>query len=183
MQNFTIVLYILSFTLVSSFLFMGITKDKRKEVIPFFFFCDFFVLSAVKAVLGSTESTLFESFWDIQFRTYVNYAMPLLLLAIIMPLIIRFVFKEKALKLFKSANAFMFIALILVWIVTGKVSNGGYCIAFMVSAVLACWMFILTKRKCSISARVSIRNTQWRCYRLLEHGWLRLVSIFLQNCI
>ena len=57
MQNFIIVLYILSFTLISFFLWMVIAKDRRKEVIPFFFFCDFFVLSAVKAVLGSTEST------------------------------------------------------------------------------------------------------------------------------
>ena len=178
MQNFTIVLYILSFTLVSSFLFMGITKDRRKEVIPFFFFCDFFVLSAVKAVLGSTESTLFESFWDIQFRTYVNYAMPLLLLAIIMPLIIRFVFKEKALKLFKSANAFMFIALILVWIVTGKVSNGGYCIAFMVSAVLALLDVYFNKKEMQYISKGEYKKYTMEMLPVIG-AWVVTIGIYL----
>lgn len=180
MQNFTIVLYILSFTLVSSFLFMGITKDRRKEVIPFFFFCDFFVLSAVKAVLGSTESTLFESFWDIQFRTYVNYGMPLVVFAIIMPLILRFVFRDKSFKLIKSADAFMFIALILVWLLKGKISNSGYCIAFVVSAVWALSYIIFSKQEIQYISKSEYKKYAVEMLPVIG-AWIVTVGIYLPN--
>lgn len=188
MLNFTIFLYILLFAFISTVLWICVSKDKRKERISlqtikeivFFFFCYFFLLSIVKVLLGSAESTLFESFWDIQLKTYVNYGMPLLVFSIIMPLVLRFIFREKAFKLIKSADAFMLIALILVWILKGKISNGGYCIAFVVSAVGALLYAIFYKQEMEYISKGEYKKYTVEMLPAIG-AWIVTVGIYLPN--
>lgn len=182
MQNLMIFLYILFFALISAIVWIFLSKDRRNgwRSLVFYFFCNFFLLSAVKAFLGSAESTLFESFWDIQLRTYVHYGMPLLAFSLLVPTAVWLLFRKKAVKLILSADAFMFMAFILTWILTGTVSNGAYCTAFVVSAAAALLYTLFGKRE-----MIFIRKGEYGKYaaELLPVicAWIVTVGIYLPN--
>lgn len=182
MQNFMIFLYILFFALISTLVWICLSKDRRNgwRSLVFYFFCNFFLLSAVKVFLGSAESTLFESFWDIQLRTYVNYGMPLFVFSVLAPIAVWLLFRKKAFKLIVSADAFMFMAFILIWILTGTVSNAGYCTAFVVSAAVAL-MYILFGKK----EMLFIRKGEYGKYAVdmlpVICAWIVTAGIYLPN--
>lgn len=188
MQDFLIILFIFLFSFISTIIWIFTIKERRKgwirqqtgQEIVFFFLCNFFLLSAVKAFLGSEESTLFESFWDMQSRTYVNYGIPLLVVSIIMPLIIRFLFKDKAFKLIKSADAFMFIALIVIWILKGKISNGEYVIAFVLSVAFALIYILGYKREMQYISKGEYKKYIVEMLPVIG-AWIITIGIYLPN--
>lgn len=137
-------------------------------------------MSAVKAFLGGSENTLFESFWDIEVRTYMNYGIPLLAFSLIAPVIIRFLFKGKGVKLISSFDAFVFIALILVLLLRGKLSNSGYCVAFVTSMCIALLYSVFYKGEMEYIGKGEYRKCILGILPVIG-AWIVTIGIYLPN--
>lgn len=188
MQNLMIFLYLLLFSLISTVLWICISEKRRKEwksqqsvkEIIFFFLCNFFLISAAKTLLGGAESTLFESFWDIEVRTYINYGIPLLAFSLIAPVVIRFLFKDKSVKLISSFDAIIFIALILVLISRGKISNSGYSVAFIVSVCIALLYSVFDKKEMEYIGKIEYKKYILGMLPVIA-AWGVTIGIYLPN--
>lgn len=104
------------------------------------------VLSLIKMILDGGSATLAESFKDILPMTFLHYMPPLLVLAIVIPFIIRKIFLHKNecqfMSLFVSA---MFGILTLGFIVVGRINHVLYTVAMTVSIAIAFWDVLFDK--------------------------------------
>lgn len=115
-------------------------KDKLIYSLPFFFASYYFVLSAVKWLLGYRRENLFESFWNAQAATILHYAVPLVIIAAAAPFLIYLVFRERKMEIIKYFDSSFFFAFSCSFLFTRKISNKIYCasyIAALIAALLA----------------------------------------------
>lgn len=131
--------YILAFALLFAGLWWIISRDRQRffRVLFLYFTGTYFLLSAVKLVLGSAPNTLAESFWDSDNRTYIHYAEPVLLVCILVFIVLikakclreRYVIEVFCGSLFTGGEALI--------LVNGRISNAAYCLLFTACAVLS----------------------------------------------
>lgn len=130
---------VLIFALASTFVWMIFSRDRMRFLrVAFLFFNGiYFVLSVVKSLLGSSENTLFESFWDAEMQTYIHYSVPLGALCLVMLVLLLKVkwFSDK--RIIDTFCAVMFPGIILVFLINGRISNQVYCVLFAVCACLS----------------------------------------------
>ena len=103
------------------------------HVFSLFFATFFFVMSAVKYYLGYQVESLFESFWNMQLVTFVHYGIPMLLMAVIGPVIVVFVFRGFEWRIIRFFNSSMFFTLVYAYFLVRKISNKVYCTAFVIA--------------------------------------------------
>lgn len=113
----------------------------------FFFYSDYFLLSAVKWYLGNGKDNLFESFWDIQPRTYIHYGIPLLIVSVGAPLILKLLKGDMGRKLILAFSIWIYPGLFITMIMTGGVSNAAYCILFVLCSIMSLIMVLLYKKE------------------------------------
>lgn len=137
-QGIAIFMFIFIFALASACVWMGFCHDRMRFVrVSFLYFhAIYFILSVVKIVLGSAENTLFESFWDMEKRTYIHYGVPLVVFCVVtLALLIKGKwFSDK--RIIDAFCAVMFPGSILLFLVNGKITNGTYCVLFLICACL-----------------------------------------------
>lgn len=114
--------------------------------IVFFSLFNYFVLSAVKTILGSGQDTLLESFWDILPMTYIHYGIPLLVFAIVFPIIFKKLFKGTELYIVRNFDFCISLVLIIQLLCLVTISNLNFDIVYAVSAAFAV-ISIFTKFK------------------------------------
>lgn len=108
------------------------------KIIAFYIGAFWGVLAFLKGIiLGGKDITLFESFCDISARTYLHY-LPLLAGAcVVLPLLIKFLFRKKnGAHILSVWLSWLFMITAIVFVVTGKISNLLYLCLLAVSAVL-----------------------------------------------
>ena len=81
------------------------------------------MLSAMKYYLGYRNENLFESFWDVQNATYVHYGIPLIVISVIVPVVLHFVFKDVACKIIIFFDSVMFLVLSFAWLLVREINN------------------------------------------------------------
>ena len=154
-QGYTVLMLMLIIGLGADLLF---TRIARKRGIAsnmvraaLFFFCvNYFLISIVKAFLGEPENTLFESLWDMDYRTCIHYAVPLCIIEIILPFVMVVILREKAQKCIDLFVADIISGGIFIFIIWGgTLSNFVFCVLFIVCAVLAFAMVFLYKKELS----------------------------------
>lgn len=105
MQNCVIALYIFFWGGVSEVIWQKIYKGKKRDgknylqivrTEIFFTSTILALISGMKWYLGSGESTLFQSFWDIEARTYVHYGIPLFFVSVAQPIMMNTLFHKHA---------------------------------------------------------------------------------------
>lgn len=106
------------------------------------------IMSIVKTVLGEGEKTLFSSFTDMEDTTYLHYGIPLVLLALILPVMLKIILrKEKAHLLMDMFLSIVSFLLGIQFLIRGVINSYFYisvcCIAFAVSCV---WVFHSAKK-------------------------------------
>lgn len=123
-----------------------------------FFFCFYyFVLSAMKLYLGYRKENLFESFWNIQGRTYLHYGVVLLILGIALPIIMHIIFKGKEWNIIRFFDSVMFMVFFFTYFIVRKISNPIYCLSYILAAFL------------TVFALFYIMKHDFRC--ALEDNW------------
>ena len=133
-------------------IFSGAIKPIRgkKEwfyVVPFFFVSYYFVVSAVKWYLGYHGENLLESFWDAQMVTYVHYGIPLIIIAIVAPLLLHVIFKQKKSEMIRYFDSSFFFTFSFAFLLVRKMNNQIYCVAYLLAWVATVLAAVLKKTK------------------------------------
>ncbi len=133
-------------------IFSGAIKPIRgkKEwfyVVPFFFVSYYFVVSAVKWYLGYHGENLLESFWDAQMVTYVHYGIPLIIIAIVAPLLLHVIFKQKKSEIIRYFDSSFFFTFSFAFLLVRKMNNQIYCVAYLLAWVATVLAAVLKKTK------------------------------------
>lgn len=144
MQALGIIILIVVLGIISGMIWYLLDKKQQNlksiidyvRCIVFFSLFNYFVLSAVKTILGSSEDTLLESFWDILPMTYIHYGIPLLVLAIIFPVILKKLFKGTELYIVRNFDFCISLLLIVQLLCLVTVSNLDFVIVYAISIVI-----------------------------------------------
>ena len=118
------------------------------KVLTFFLFINYFLMSAAKYYLGYHKENLFESFWDIQGRTYIHYGVILVLIGIILPILMHVILIKAEYGVIIFFDAVMFMSLFFTYAIARMINNKYYCIAFIVAVfitVIALWHILNDK--------------------------------------
>lgn len=146
-----IMLFFILFALLSTVIWIAVEKRAGRQYsliqnirVGIFFFGGFyFVMSAVKYVLGGWENTLFEDLWDMETRTLVHYGAVFFPISVVFPAAISVILREKAVKWINVLNQYMFIGVFLLIVAFGRINNRTftwlYVIGAVVSLVTAVW--------------------------------------------
>lgn len=176
------------FAIISAILWTLLNKNKLKEngiaefirAMLFFFWCDYFILSAVKWLLGNGQDTLFESFWDMEARTYIHYGIPLLVISAAEPFLLKLFGKEFGKRLISAFCAENFIILFWVFFITGEISNITYCLSFLVSGISALLTAVLLKKEFDYLMFREYRKVFIKALPVVG-AWIFMHGIYLPN--
>ena len=188
MQKY-ILLYILVFGILSSIIWEYINKRYSQEnrrggvflkTLVFFYASHYFVISAVKMYLGDNNNTLYESFWDIEALTYVHYGIPLILIGILLPVLIKCIFRMRGRQFIKTFDCCFLILLFFAFILRCRISVMWYCVIYMISIVLAIAIVLLYKKDIDY---ISIKERKSYIVAALPTicAWVMTVGIYLPN--
>lgn len=145
MRGAGVLLYILLFGIISGGMWIVFNREHAEYDIKIyslksvlFFFAGFcFVVSAIKFYLGEAESTLSESFWDVEGRTYLHYGLVLALTAFIVLLLMKRLFSSVGYHLVHIFAFIYIIAIIIDWLLFGRIDNRSYCILYVICLMAA----------------------------------------------
>lgn len=138
-QGIAVFVFILIFALISAFVWILFCHDQKRFIrVAFLYFHGiYFMLSAVKGFLGSADNTLFESFWDMETRTYIHYGAPVAVSCLVTLVVLVKVEWFSDRRLIDTFCAAMFSGSVLLFLVNGRISNRAYCILFVACACMA----------------------------------------------
>lgn len=158
-QGYIFIIMLLGIGLISALLFWhhgrkkGVSPDVLRALL--FFFCAYyFLVSGAKVLLGEPESTLIESLWDTDHRTFIHYGIPLSVGGAILPFFMHWLLKKKAVRYIDLFDAGIIIGLLAASVVCGgPVSNGVFIVLFAGCAVLSMILASIYKKELSYPAK------------------------------
>ena len=146
----------------------------------FFFHGFYFIASAVKYVIGNREDTLFESFWDMGVRTFVHYGAAFAAAAVILPLAVSIVLREKGVKFIHVLNQYMFFGVFLLVLGNGKITNQTYTWFYLAGAVIMAIFAGLYKADMIFAGDGECRKNVLAFLPVIG-SWVVMNGIFLPN--
>lgn len=103
-------------------------------------------LSLVKMIVDSGNLTISESFADIVPSTYLHYLIPLMLMAVIMPCLTYFIFRNADISgLMSLFDSVMFVLLAFGFIIMNRISNTYFITVLIISVLAALWGIFIYK--------------------------------------
>lgn len=151
--NYGIILMIMIFSLLSSIEIDFIKTRKYLFWKWSFYFCiNLFLLSSVKYYLGYQKENLLESFWNAKFITLLHYSIPLIVVAVVLPILLKLLLRENYIKLICYFDSSLFFTFVFTFFFVRKFNNRAFCIAFMLAIIMVIVAIILgrTKSDCLI---------------------------------
>ena len=152
------------------------------KTFAFYFMVTFTILSLFKIILGNGNGalTLVESYDEVSWRTYLHYSIPLTVISIVVPFILRIVLKEKR-KDFIS----MFLSLIIFisavfYLLFDRISNIQYLCIAVAGAVLAFVISFLYKGEVQYFTRANLKKRLASIVPVLLF-WIILMVLYLPN--
>lgn len=104
------------------------------------------IMSLIKILTDEGARRLVESFDEILPMTFVHYGIPYVVISVIAPFVLKWMFKEKLLEWIEKLLSIVLIEILCVYLVTSKISNNCYVICIGVAAILAIVMLIMKKQ-------------------------------------
>lgn len=182
-QYFVIIMLVVCSLLAMTEYILLKKKDKQYSfyIFSFFFATYFFILSAMKYYLGYKNENIFESFWNIQSVTLIHYGIPLLVVSVIAPPLLQWIFKGTACKIIRLFDSVMFFAMAFVWLLVREVNNRVYCVAFLIAIIISILAIGYIKR--NEPNYLQRKNMKTYLYKSLPFilYWLVAVAIYIPN--
>ena len=152
--------------LVAGFVQKLIDKKKNNRTIHqnirmlfFYMTLVYGVLSFIKIVLGEAKLSLFDSFTDIVGLTYIHYALPLGVFAILVPVVLTLIFRKRNPDDYMALVDSGTVALLLVtYLITGYISNMVYVCLLCISLVGAAMITFGSKLSLTYCTRENVRR-------------------------
>ncbi len=115
---------------------------KVSKIVMFFLLLYYGVLAGVKSILGEAELTLIESFKDIEGKTYLHYALPLLLIGVLFVILLKYLDASHKVESFIELldSVWLFI-LLIIYPIIGKISNWLYLCLGSISILITFFIF------------------------------------------
>lgn len=122
-------------------------KNFRIKYIFFYAVVFYGAMSVIKALMGEGKETLFSSFHDIEPATYIHYGIPLTVMVIVLPILIKLILMDEKrqlfINLFLSTFSFIIGLEFLIW---GIIDTYNYIIICVVTLLTALgFVFFHTK--------------------------------------
>lgn len=192
------ILYILIWGMIAGSVWTWMNRDNAKnsvvcyglKSVVFFLAGIYFAASAVKLYLGEGMSTLSESFWDIEGRTYLHYGIVFgVLCAVALTLMKRLMrqYGYNLVHIFDSCHVFMMAAAL---ILNGRLDNRMYCILYVLTLIAGAgitWLSVsgicFRSVKYPAEAYVDRRDFRKNIVELLPFvgAWVVMTGIYLPN--
>lgn len=122
-------------------------KEKKNLFwkISFYFSAYWFIASFVKYYLGYHKENLIESFWDMQFLTIIHYGIPLAVIAVAAPIVLKLLFGETVTEVIRYFDSTLFFTLSFTFFFVRKINNKTYCAAFLLAIIITLAAIALKK--------------------------------------
>lgn len=185
MQSTWMVLYMLFFGIIAAGIWVGRNRKSMENDIRiysiksvlFFFAGIWFLVSAIKLYLGEAQSTLTESFWDVENRTYLHYGIVFMAVSVMAPLLMKWILSSYGDQLVQIFD-FIYVAVIVTELfLFGRIENRDYCILYVV-CMLAGFGIIVLHHKIYID-RENVR-TGTHSGQIMYLGKAEIRSSFLE---
>lgn len=128
--------------------YLGDRKSKEKfdylKSYVFWLFSFYGLLSGIKFILGERDISLIKSFADILPQTYLHYGIPLVVISVICPWLIKIILRRKSQYFIAFFDSIVFCVLFLFYLITGRMSNMEYVTIFILGGIisfLACFVY------------------------------------------
>ena len=155
----SIILFLAIMSLIPTLEYIVLRKNKIVYIYICYFAVNYSVLSVVKYYLGYSETSLFESFWDVQPITLIHYGIPMAVIAFAAPLLLKILFKKKDIEVLRYFLSSYFMAFSVCFLVASKVSNKVSCIAFAAALIITlCSIPLILKQKCQYIAKENLKE-------------------------
>lgn len=158
---------------------------KIRKYIPktffFFVFINSFLMSAMKFILGYQKESLFESFWNIQWRTYFHYGLVLIIIGLIFPFVFHLIFKGNEWKIIKYFDSIMFLSLFFSCFCVRKLNNRVYCTAFIIAFLITLISLIYILKHDITSVNATSKKTFIHNYLPFILYWIVTIVIYAPN--
>lgn len=165
---------------IVSYLLVFLQKKEEKinywYLIMAFTLTNIGIVSGMKLILGDFGKTIFQSFWDIELRTYIHYGIPICMIAVIIPLLWKKVSKNNGEIIIEWFNSVLLGLLCIIFAVSGQVTNEMYSIAFIISVILAVILGRWKKKQCGMK-----KNKKERINFSLRVITLFVFSVYIFN--
>ena len=189
MQNCVIALYIFFWGGVSEVIWQKIYKGKKRDgkkylqivrTEIFFTSTILALISGMKWYLGSGESTLFQSFWDIEARTYVHYGIPLFFVSVAQPIMMNTLFHKHAQDWMEHFDVGFFMLCLCTILLKGTICNRDYVIVVGVCLILS---FLETMYHNKSYKYLTKNDLKWALRSTLPivMAWIITLGIYLPN--
>ncbi len=149
---FWITLFLIMLGVLSSIILLY--GDKKEIVLRFIRSTMFFVLvsrfcaSAVKCCTGDAVNTFFDSFWDMEGRTCIHYGIPLLVMSILCPFLLKKLFSIDCIEnLINIFNSCMILEFFVMMILKLDISNIMYILFFGINACVSIFVIVVCKKE------------------------------------
>lgn len=139
MQNTGMIWYILLWAMAAGSVWTGLNRGSVRDSIVryglqsvlFFYAWISFAASAVKLSLGEAESTLTESFWDLEGRTYLHYGLVFAVISAAAILLMKWLLRSYGYHLVHIFDLCYMTVMVSALFLTGRIENRTYCILYV----------------------------------------------------
>lgn len=203
MQSAGMILYILLFGILLGGIWTGLNRNHAEydmksygvKSVLFFFAGFYFIVSAIKLYLGEAESTLPESFWDLEDRTYLHYGIVFITVSFIVLLPMKQFFSAFWYHFVHTFDFIFVMAGVVDLLLSGRIDNRNYCVLYVV-CLLAGAIGLLCNRndmyrkyvRCKTCFHRQFAYIDWSAYRrsFLEafpfvSAWVVMTGIYFPN--
>lgn len=187
-QGYLMVLFLLVIGLIPAAVWLAVNREGIGQghalihyikTAVFFFLCNYFFSSAVKWYLGNPGTTLPESFWSTELRTYMHYGVALMLIDIVTAAGACTLLRRWSNKLIGIFNAGMLFLIVLA-VLLGGVSNALYCIIFIICGGFSIVSVLVRKTEFVYFAPKEYK-TAFREAVPVIGSWLVTIGIYLPS--
>lgn len=164
-------------------------KDKTKSSDNIYIYClmicgalsGTFIVSLFKAIQGYATNTMRDTFWTMTLYTYVYYGIPLLIMAVLVPIVCKRILGTDMFDFAQTLNSwFCFVILFWLFLSEEKITNGSYSIIYSVC-------LILTIIECGLhrirNEYKAIRFSAAKCRMIISVVALFIVTVMLRTPI
>lgn len=149
------------------------------KTVFFYFVLNYGSVSFMKMLLGYRKYTIFESFDDIQKVTYYHYAFPVILGAVLMPILLNWLTKEKIDKLISIADSIYIMCALVFYLIMDKNTNL-QTVCFIFISVLTAYSLCKNNRNVEHDTRACLK--QKLIFSLIVSiMWAVKVILFIPN--
>lgn len=138
------------------------------------------ILSLFKILLGDGAMTLIESFDEVSWRTYLHYSLPLTVIAVITPIILKKIFGKKA-DSFVSLTDSVILSIYMITYLIFSTVNNIWCSCIAICGMLSALLIVLFyKGKISYCKYKSIKK-RLKIAAPIILFWIVLMMLYLPN--